>query len=228
MPKRKYRQYYIFQGKEVFSFAIVPLKDGAMITLRSGEDSLHLTILHKDGKLSWHISDPSFEGKQRYVERGEIQLEGLGKSISDSLNKSLEQYDDTTKCLTYKDEFVSQYSSLKDDNKEYVYLDKFLENPEETFIDKKDMTEFTVRELSTKRPPLGFIETEEKLHLIVPINSFQMLVYPASIISKLLKQLQEITGIMQYQESIIPELLRRLQNANKKIQNSNYQTKEQE
>jgi len=112
MPKKK-RTTMEVKFMEVTLFKIMKNKttDGISFGLKDKElGDVHVTILHKNGKLGWHITDAT--GERKYPLDAHIENELFLKRYFNRLIRLIKKYHGNKKAYVMSDGLEQEYNSF--------------------------------------------------------------------------------------------------------------------
>lgn len=101
--------YYItFRGKRVLPFILAPSKNGMVINFGIKEfENIHLTVLDKDGRISWHVKDETKFG-DKPPRFGGYEPEKIKKFVEKRTKKWIKEYHGNQKAWQMTDKLLQK------------------------------------------------------------------------------------------------------------------------
>jgi hypothetical protein len=177
-----------------------PTKEGITFGIMDEKlGDVHLTIFYKDGKIRYHVTDKTV--KKQCPVSTQFYPEIFFNKVKKKLKRIIKSYHGNKKTYAPK-------GRLK--NKLYSIIDQYINNPDEIplefifasvecdFKNKERWDKIKIRELLNEKYSIGFIEENNVIKYVKPLNNKIILVFSEKQYNNLLNLTLDFFGFKDY------------------------------
>ena len=188
-------------------------KDGIIFTVpHKNLGDVHLLIMEKEGRFSWHIKDGRETKKEKkYPIAGHFRSEDIAKRSMEIIKKYVRNFhgNKTAWVMTSKLKNKVKSELKKKGFAESTFPLEIIKMAVECdFINKKRWKRIRIKDMLLYREGVGFIKEKNVIRLVLPSASRpnEALFMSHRQLILIQSKLQKITGVDEYLEYIAPEI----------------------